>query len=196
MRKVILVIYLLSFQPQLWSLPDLLVADPPTVYVEWLTSAGDTMTSADGDNSQAFDPYLGGAASQMQTPTDKDLYVGVMCNRTTGYDLTLTASNSGATTTTAIMTRPSGSDMTYTAALTKVSGTFAAGATASTQLDLTGATASGSAVFATNGDLPLAAASPNVWKVTNNLPSISGVSDGIIISGSYSGGITATVVLK
>jgi hypothetical protein len=154
------------------------------------------MTSVDGDNSEAFSAYVGGAVTQLTQPADKDTFLGIMCNSLAGYDVTLTALNTGATASTAAMTIAGGTDLTYTAALTKVGASFTAGTTASASLDLTGATASATSVHTAEADLPMAAASPNVWQLSFSLPLISSVSDGLIMSGTYSGGVTATIALK
>lgn len=178
------------------ALGDLTVDVPKTAYIEWLTNPTDAMTSVDGDNTAAFAAYVGGAITQLTQPADKDVYVGVMCNSLAGYDLTLTASNAGATATTGAMTIAGGTAVTYTATLAKEAASFTAGTTASTSLDLTGATVSGTTVHTAEADLPMAAASPNVWKLTLSLPVISSVSDGLIMSGTYAGGVTATIALK
>ena len=94
------------------------------------------------------------------------------------------------------MTVPGGTSLTYTATLAKEASSFTAGTTASASLDMTGALVSGTSVHTAEADLPMAAASPNVWKLTYNLPVISSVSDGLIMSGTYSGGVTATIALK
>lgn len=169
---------------------------PKTAYIQWLPTAATAMTSVDGDNTAAFANYVGGAVTQLTQPANKDVFLGVMCNSLAGYDLTLTANNSGSTTTTGEMTITGGTNLTYTATLAKEASSFSSGTTASTSLDLTGATVSGTTVHTAEADLPMTAASPNVWKVTLALPTISSVSDGLIMSGTYSGGITATVALK
>ena len=167
-----------------------------TAYIEWLTNSSDAMTSVDGDNSAAFDAYVGGAVTQLTQPADKATYLGVMCNSLAGYDVTLTALNAGATASTGAMTIAGGTALTYTATLAKEAATFTAGTTASTSLDLTGATVSATTVHTAEADLPMAAASPNVWKLTYSLPTVSSVADGLIMSGTYSGGVTATIALK
>jgi hypothetical protein len=42
----------------------------------------------------------------------------------------------------------------------------------------------------------MAIGSPNVWQLDLSLPVISTVADGLIQSGTYTGGITATISLK
>ena len=42
----------------------------------------------------------------------------------------------------------------------------------------------------------MTAAAPNVWQITFSLPVINTVADGLIMSGTYTGGVTATVALK
>jgi len=178
------------------ALNDITVDVPKTAYIEWLTASTDAMTSVDGDNSAAFDAYVGGAVTQLTQPADKDTYLGVMCNSLAGYNVTLTASNAGATATTAVMTIAGGTSLTYTCTLAKEASTFTAGTTASTSLDLTGSGVSGTTSHTAEADLPLTAAAPNVWKLTYSLPTVSSVADGLIMSGTYSGGVTATVALK
>jgi hypothetical protein len=175
---------------------NLTVDVPKTAYVEWLSASSDAMTSVDGGNAFAFDPYIGGAMTQLTQPADKVAYLGVMCNSLAGYTITLTANGAGATATTGRMTIAGGQPVTYTAALAQVGASFSGGTTASTSLDLTGGGISGGTVHAAEADLPMAAASPNVWQLTLSLPTISSVADGLIMSGTYSGGVTATVALK
>jgi len=175
---------------------DLTVFVPKTAYIEWLSASGDAMTSVDGDNSAAFDDYVGGAVTQLTQPADKVTYLGVMCNSLAGYQITFAASGGGATAATGRMTIAGGTPITYTGTLAKVAGSFTAGTTASTSLDLTGATVSGDTAHTAEADLPMTAAAPNVWELTLSLPVISSVADGLIMSGSYTGGITATIALK
>lgn len=175
---------------------NLTVDVPKTAYIEWLTASSDAMTSVDGDNTFAFDPYVGGAVTQLTQPADKVSYLGVMCNSLAGYTISLTANGAGATATTGQLTIAGGTPIVYTASLSQVGATFTAGTTASTSLDLTGGTASGGTVHTAEADLPLEAASPNVWQLSFSLPAISTVADGLIMSGTYSGGVTATVALK
>jgi hypothetical protein len=178
------------------ALGDITVVVPKTAYIEWIATAGTTMTNVDGPGTYAFTAYVGGAVTQLTQPADEDMFLGVMCNSLAGYDVTLTASNAGATATTGVMTIAGGTSLTYTGTLAKEAATFTAGTTASTSLDLTGATVSGTSVHTAEADLPLAAASPNVWKLTMSLPVISTVADGLIMSGTYAGGVTATIALK
>jgi len=180
----------------LTALDDLQVVDSPSAYIQWLTHASDPITQVDGNNTIALDPYQGGPAILMSHSPGKALYIGVMCNRLTGYDLTLTATNSEATSTSTRLIVSGGSDLILSATLEKESGTFTGGATASTQLDLTGGSASGTAVFAENSDLPLTTIAPNVWKLTVMPPSISSVSNGLIMNGNYERGITASISLR
>ena len=174
---------------------DLSVIVPKTAYVEWLTNSTDAMTSVNGDNSASFADYVGGASTQLTQPANKDTYIGVMCNALTGYNLTLNG-GAGATATTGKLTLAGATDLVFTATLVKEASTFTAGTTAGIALDLTGATVSGDTVHTAEADLPLTAASPNVWKLTYSLPTISSVADGLIMSGTYSGGVTATIALK
>lgn len=175
---------------------NLSVVVPKTAYIQWLTASTDAMTAVNGDNSASFADYTGGAATLLTKPADKDTYIGVMCNSLAGYRVTLTAANAGATATTGKMTISGGTALTYTAALTKVTASFTAGTTAATSLDLTGTGASCDTSHVAEADLPLTAAAPNVWKLTFSLPTTTGVSSGLIMSGTYSGGVTATVALK
>jgi hypothetical protein len=177
------------------AVANLTVDVPKTAYIEWLTASADNMTSVNGDNTFAFDPYVGGAITQLTNPAVKPIYIGVMCNSLAGYDLTFSA-GAGATGTTGLMVQPGAANITYTAALSRVGGTFTGGTTASETLDLTGGSASGSTVHVAEADLPMAIGSPNVWQLDLSLPVISTVADGLIQSGTYTGGITATISLK
>lgn len=179
----------------LLALNNLSTGDPPTAYIQWLDSPSEAMSNPDGGSSMAFSPYMGGATTLLSAPPSKDFYLGVMCNRLNGYTVSLTAMNE-ASSTTAKMTSSSGRVMTYTCSLSRVSGTFAAGATTTISLDLTGNTPSATASFATTGDLPLTTQAPNVWRLSATLPSVSGVNDGLIVAGSYSGGVTATISVR
>lgn len=176
------------------AVQDLTVDVPKTAYIEWLTASGDTMTSVDGNNTAAFDPYVGGAVTQLTQPANKDAFIGVMCNALTGYTLSLTGTGT-TTATTGQMTLAGATPIVYTGSIAQVAGSFAVGATVATNIDLTGATPSATVTFAAESDLPLAAASPNVFTVTASLPTVSTVADGLIMSGTYAGGYTATVAL-
>jgi hypothetical protein len=154
------------------------------------------MTDVDGDGNKAFNPFDGGPSILLRQSPPIDFFIGVMCNSLSGYEITLTTGSGTTTTTTGELTSGGGSKMTYSATLSKVNGTFAAGAVASANLDLTGSTASASAVFGSTADLPLEAASPNVWQLAASLPLINSVSDGLMMAGTYSGIITASVSLK
>ncbi len=178
------------------AISDLLVADPATVYIQWLNTSSSPMTEADGDLSTSAVPFSGGAMVQLSNPVPKECYLGLMINRISGYDVTLTASNSGATATTAHMTVTGGADMVYSCSLAKIPSTFKGGTVAADSLDLTGGAKSATAVFVAEPDLPLATTEPNIWRLTFTFPNISSVSDGLILSGTYTGGITATVVIK
>jgi len=195
-RFILFFLFFCTWMTKTHALSDLLVTDPATVYIQWLEQATDPITEADGSNAMSFNSYIGGAATQLSSPSAKELFIGVMCNRIAGYTITLTASNSGATATTAKMTIPGGSHLSYTANLSKVSGSFAAGSNTNMSLDLTGASVSASANFASNDDLPLTTIAPNVWKITTSLPSIDDVTGGLIPSGTYQGGITAVISLQ
>jgi len=177
------------------AVEDLSVTVPKTAYVEWLTNSTDAMTSVNGDNSASFADYVGGASTQLTTPANKDVFIGVMCNALTGYNLSLNA-GAGATVTTGKMTLAGATDLVFTGALAKVASSFTGGTTTGVNLDLTAATVSGDTVHTAEADLPMAAASPNVWKLTLSLPTISTVADGLIMSGTYTGSITATIALK
>lgn len=181
--------------PLFGAVDSLSVVVPKTAYIQWLANSSDAMTAVNGDGTAAFADYTGGASVLLTKPADKDLYIGVMCNSLAGYRVTLNG-GTGATATTARMTMVGATPITYTAAMSKVASTFTAGTTASTSIDLTGAGASADTAHVAEADLPLAANAPNVWKVTLSLPTITGVSSGLIMSGTYSGGITATVALK
>ncbi|MCB1135124.1 MAG: hypothetical protein KDK78_02545 [Chlamydiia bacterium] len=178
------------------AVANLSVDVPKTAYLQWLSSSSDSMTSEDGDGTFAMDPYVGGAVTQLTQPSDKTAYLGVMCNSLAGYNLTLTASGSGVTTTTGKLSTAGGTPITFTASLSQVGASFSGGTTANTALDLTGATASGDTVHTAEADLPMTAAAPNVWQLTFSLPAISSVADGLIMSGTYTGGVTATISLK
>ena len=200
-RKYIVVpLVLATLMPGLTTLSaalgDLTVDVPKTAYIEWLTTSADTMTNVDGPNSYAFDPYVGGAITQLTQPADKDMFIAVMSNSLAGYNLSLTATNAGATATTGTLEQAGSAPITYTAGLTKVAASFTAGTVAAPSLDLTGATVSGTSSHTAEADLPMAAASPNVWQLAMSLPVISTVADGLIMSGSYTGGVTATIALK
>lgn len=168
---------------------------PATIYIEWMANNSDPMTSVDGDYATGFDNYLGGALTQLVSPANKEAFIGIMCNNLPGYELTFTAS-SAASATTGSLTLAGATDLTYTATLTEVAGSFSAGTTRTNALDLTGATVSGDVVFGVEADMPMTAAAPNRYKLTLALPSISTVSDGLIMAGAYTGSITATVALK
>ena len=116
------------------AIGNLTVVVPKTAYLEFLTNSTDAMTSVNGDNTFAIDPYVGGAVTQMTSPVLKDIYLGVMCNSLAGYDLTLTASNAGATASTGAMTVAGGTAITYNTTLTKIASSFTAGTIASTSL--------------------------------------------------------------
>lgn len=169
---------------------------PKTAYIQWLNNSTDAMTNVNGDNTVAMNPYVGGAMTQLTQPANKTTYLGIMCNALTGYDVTMTALNTGATASTGRLVITGGAPLTYTATLAKVAASFTAGATAAPSLDLTGASVSATAVFAASTDLPMLAVSPNVWQMTFSLPVISSVADGLIMAGTYTGGVTATVALK
>lgn len=192
----ITIIRLLSAAQVHGAVSDLSYPGAPAVYVQWLDSTGATMSETDGSNTYDFDPYLGGGMTQLSRPADKVVYIGVMCNQLAGYDLTLTADNGGATASTARLTTPGATPLTYSGVLTKYTPSFTAGTTAVASLDLTGVGISATAVFAGPSDLPLQAANPNVWVLTLSLPVVSSVADGLIMAGSYSGQITATVSLQ
>lgn len=177
------------------AVADLTVDVPKTAYIEWIATAATAMSSVDGDGSYAFDPYVGGAVTQLTSPAAKNIFLGVMCNSLAGYDVTLNA-GAGATATTGRMTIAGGTPIDFTGTLTKEAGTFTAGATAAPSLDLTGGSVSATSVFAAEADLPMAAASPNVWRLSLALPVISTVADGLIMSGTYTGQVTATIALK
>jgi len=178
------------------ALADLTVGESATAYIQWLSSASDPMTDADGGASIPFTPYLGGASVQMLSAPSKDFYIGIMCNRTAGYTVTLTSTTAGATSTTAKFTIAGGSEIVYTAAISKEAGTFSAGANTSHSINLTGSTPSITVSFATESDLPLSATAPNVWKISASVPDITNVADGLVMAGSYQGGITAVVSLR
>lgn len=183
--------------PQLcWGLADLNFGDPPTAYLQWLSSPSDVMTEANGSSSVAIDPYVGGAVSQLSQPPDQVLYLGVMCNRRDGYHVYFTAQNSGATASTAKMTLPGGSDLTYTVSVSTEAATFSSGAFPSSNVNLTGATPTASCNFQNNSHVPRKTDERNVWRVTVQLPVIASVSDGLIMEGTYSGGFTATATMQ
>ncbi|MCB1135123.1 MAG: hypothetical protein KDK78_02540 [Chlamydiia bacterium] len=176
------------------AVANLTVDVPKTAYIEWLTASSDTMASVDGDNTYTIDAYLGGAVTQLTSPADKICYLGVMCNALTGYEVTLTGS--GTTTgSTAQLTQAGATPITFTAALAQVGASFSGGTSTGGTLDLTGGSVSASTTHTAEADLPMAAASPNVWQITVSLPSITTVADGLIMSGTYTGSITATIAL-
>lgn len=185
---------MLSFMGLNGAVMDLTVDVPKTAYVEWLTNSGDTMTAVDGDNTVAYDPYVGGALTQLTSPAVKTTYLGIMCNALTGYQITLTGTGT-TTATTGQMTLAGASPIDYTAGIGQVAGTFALGATVSMNINMTGATPSATVTFAAESDLPMTAAAPNVFSFSNTLPVIATVADGLIMSGTYSGGYTVTVSL-
>ncbi len=168
---------------------------PKTAYIQWLATAGATMTSVDGDITEAFAAYTGGAMTQLAQPANKSVYIGLMSNSLAGYDLTLTGANT-PTATTAQMTIAGGTNLTYTCTLATEAGSFTGGTTASDSLDLTGGTVSGTTVHTAEADLPMTDSAPNVWNLTFSLPTVSAVSDGLIMSGTYTGSVTATVAMK
>lgn len=178
------------------AISDLSTSDPPTLYIQWLNSSASPMTDANGDLSTAANPFTGGAMVQLTHPVPKDVFLGVMINRLSGYDVTLTAGGGGATATTGRMTVTGGSPMTYTCSLTKVAGSFKGGTVADPSLDLTGSSKSATAVFVADADLPLQTTAPNYWRLTFTFPSFNTVADGLIFSGTYTGTITATAVIK
>ena len=133
--------------------------------------------------------------TQLTQPANKSVYIGLMSNSLAGYNVTLTGANS-PTATTAQMTLAGAANLTYTCTLTKENATFTGGTTASASLDLTGGTVSATSVHTAEADLPLADNDPNVWNLTFALPTISTVADGLIMSGTYTGSVTATVAMK
>ncbi len=167
---------------------------PKTAYIEWLSASSDTMASVDGDATYAFDPYIGGAVTQLTSPAAKSVFIGVMCNALTGYEVTLTGSGT-PTASTGQMTQAGASPIAFTATLSTVGASFSGGTSTGGALDLTGATVSASTTHTAEADLPMAAASPNVWQIDLALPTISTVADGLIMSGTYTGSITATIAL-
>lgn len=180
----------------LLGITDISLGDPPTFYIQWLDSISTPMDSADGDNSYSLDPYLGGAATQLLSPMPYDIYIGAMCNQKSGYEIFLQANGGGATITTGKLFKSGATSITYTASLTKVASTFSSGAVASTNIDLTGSTPSCEAVFDKNNDVPRKIADANVYHLSLSLPQITSVTDGLIMEGTYSGSITATISAK
>lgn len=174
---------------------DLSVIVPKTAYIEWLSTSGSAMASVNGNNSASFSDYSGGAVTQLTQPSNKVVYLGVMCNSLAGYDLTLTAVGSNATATTGELSQSGATPITYTTTLAQAGG-IASGATVNLSLNLVGSTQSIRTSYATEADLPLTAAAPNVFSLTTALPAISSVADGLIMSGTYTGGYIATVVLR
>lgn len=175
---------------------DMTASVPKVAYLQWLTDSADPMTEVNGDATDSFVPYVGGPVTQLQTPVNKKAYLGVMCNSLSGYEIILTANNAGATASGGNMVTAGGQPLSFTITLSKVTASITAGTTVSLALDLTGATPSISTVHAAESDLPMTAATPNVFEFDWGLPTISTVSDGLIMAGTYVGGVSATVVLK
>lgn len=176
------------------AVEDLTVDVPKTSYIEWIANPSDPVTQVNGDLNVSFDPFVGGPITQLVTPVMKTTYLAIMCNALTGYQITLTGTGT-TTTTSGEMALAGAASLDYTTNFTTVAGTFAAGATVSINVDMTGATPSASVTFASESDLPMAAASPNVFSFSNTLPTISTVADGLIMAGTYSGGYTVVVSL-
>lgn len=168
---------------------------PKTAYVQWITNSSDPVTAVNGDLSNPLSPYTGGAMTQLTSPSAQGVYLAIMCNSLAGYDITLTGANA-TDATTANMTQAGSTAIAYTCTLAKVAGTFTGGTVASTAVDLTGATASGTTTHAAEADLPMDSSSPNVWDLGFSLPVINTVADGLIMSGTYTGSVTATITLK
>ncbi len=168
---------------------------PKTAYLQWITNTSDPITNIDGDLPDAFSPYTGGAMSQLTNPATQAVYLGVMSNSLAGYEINFVGANS-PTTTSAQMTQAGAGNITYTCALTQVPASFSAGTTASTSLDLTGGTMSASTSHVAESDLPMNNASPNVWDIGFSLPAITSIADGLIMSGTYTGAVTATITMK
>lgn len=193
--SLLLFLGLLQSSPLL-GLDDLTPGAPATVYFQWLSSPGATMTEADGNGTVSLSPYLGGSITQLISPPSQDLYLGVMCNRKTGYDVFITGSTPGPAANQCRLTLPGANNIVVTLTISEVSASFNAGATTTISEDLSGVTASASASFQNPSQTPISAASPNVWRITLDMPPIASVSDGLITAGSYNGSLTATVVLK
>ncbi|MBB65831.1 MAG: hypothetical protein CMO81_12300 [Waddliaceae bacterium] len=192
MIRLITYLILFSFSSTIYPCgSDLTYPGPATVCIQWFDTPS-AMDQADGDASTSFNDYGGGAATQLTSPGAVDMYLEVMCNRLEGYDVIITALNSGASSTQGNLDN-SGQTITYTANLSVYSGMN--GATPSLNLDLTGSSSSISVVF-TELQLPLIINTPNIYRLRVSVPNISSVSDGLIVSGNYSGGFNATAIVN
>lgn len=178
------------------ALGDITASVPKVAYLDWLLTPTDAMTEVDGDNNDTFVNYVGGPMTQLVQPVNKKSYLGVMCNSLAGYDIILTANNAGATAGGGNMVTAGGQPLGFNITLTAVPASVTAGTTVSISLDLTGGTASITTAHTVEGDLPMDANSPNVFEFDWGLPVITTIADGLIMAGTYVGGVSATVVLK
>ncbi|MBB65836.1 MAG: hypothetical protein CMO81_12325 [Waddliaceae bacterium] len=169
------------------------VTVPKTAYIQWFETASN-MDNVDGAASVNFDPYTGGAATQLTNPAPKPVVFQIMCNSPTGYNVDFQSAGATATNTGVMTHTVHGSQtVSFTAAIAT---TTVVGATTPTlAISLDGAANDIQSGAMAVGDLPLLDTAPHVYTVTSTLPTISAVADDLLVEGTYQSSITATVAL-
>ena len=93
------------------------VSVPKTAYIQWFETAAN-MDNVDGSDTASFDPYTGGAATQLTNPAPKAVVFQVMCNSPTGYNVDFQSAGATATNTGLMTHQVHGTQtVSYTAAI-------------------------------------------------------------------------------
>ncbi len=156
---------------------------PKTAYIQWLDSPSQKMSQAFASHADVRLQGTGSAGSAT------NLYLGVMCNSTGGYELRFTARDAKSRTT-ALARGAGGLSAEYKMSLAAIGNTFWGGAQQYTNLDLTGGSSSAQVSFSDGYSLPLKAVRPNVFHL--KATSVDALPAGQVLQG----GVTVQIVVR